>query len=142
MKKVIDGSLYDTETAKSLGQKWFDCTDRLSWMSETLYRTKSGKYFVYGEGGCNSRYAVRTECDRWASGAKIIPMSLDEAQKWAEEHLTGDEYLDAFGPTQERTAVSVSPRTRERLEALKKSTGMTYGNIIDVAVAQYAESKQ
>lgn len=141
MKKVINGSLYDTETAKPLGQR-NDYYDHLSWMSETLYRTKSGKYFVYGEGGGNSRYAVMTECGHWESGAKITPVSLDEAQKWAEEHLTGDEYLAAFGPTQERTVVSVLPRTRKKLEALKKSTGMTYSDIIDAAVAQYAESKQ
>lgn len=141
MKKVINGSLYDTDTAKPLGE-WYTDLGMLTYVCETLYRTKSGKYFVHGEGGPASRYAAQTGTNSWKSGAKITPVSLDGAQKWAEDNLTGEEYLAAFGPLQERTVVSVLPRTRKKLEALKKSTGMTYSDIIDAAVAQYAESKQ
>jgi len=52
MKKIIKGSLYNTDTAKFLGciEPAGQNTNDLNFFRETLYRTKSGKYFLHGEG--------------------------------------------------------------------------------------------
>ena len=57
MKKVIDGALYNTDTAQMMGD-WDNglYANDFGFCRERLYRTKSGKYFLHGEGGANSRY--------------------------------------------------------------------------------------
>ena len=102
MKKVIDGALYDTSTAKLLGEDSYSNPGDFQHWVETLYRTKSGKYFLHGKGGAMTTYAVCVSQNEWSGGEKIIPLDLDSAQKWAEEHLDGDEYIRAFGEPEEK----------------------------------------
>lgn len=102
MKKVIEGVLYNTETAKWLAVwrnagSWRD----FSHCEETLYRTKSGKYFIHGEGGAMTKYAQSSGQNSWSGGEKIEPVSRKTAQEWAEEKLSGDEYQEIFGPVAE-----------------------------------------
>lgn len=98
MKKIISGAKYDTETAKEIGS-WYNTADQhnFNYVEETLYRTKSGRYFLHGEGGASSRYASHDPDGHSSSGEKIIPLSRENAQEWAEEHMDGDEYEAVFG---------------------------------------------
>ena len=140
MKKVIQGVLCDTATAKYLGSaSYLGDRDFAHW-NEALYRTKSGKYFLYGEGGPASRYAVTIGQNEWSGGEKIQLLSREAAMKWAEEYLDGDEYIAAFGnpeETEKAMSVILPLKTRERLEALKRETGMAFSEIIARAVEGY-----
>lgn len=140
MKKVIQGVLCDTSTAKCLGKaSYLDDHDFARW-SEKLYRTKSGKYFLYGEGGPASRYAVTIGQNEWSGGEKIQLLSRETAMEWAEEYLDGDEYIAAFGDpeeTEKAMSIVLPVTSRERLEVLKRETGMTFSEIIAKAVDQY-----
>ena len=52
MKKVINGKLYDTETAKFLGD--FDngkFTNDFSYLYEGLYQKRTGEHFLHCVGG-------------------------------------------------------------------------------------------
>jgi hypothetical protein len=104
MKKIIGGAKYDTATAKKLGE-WSNGHGYggFDYCEESLYRTKSGKYFLYGSGGALSKYAVSAGDNSWNGGSQIITMSRTAAMEWAEEHLDGDDYEDAFGPVEEGT---------------------------------------
>ena len=137
MKKVINGSLYDTETAKLLGEDSYSNPRDFAHWRESLYRTKSGKYFLHGEGGAMTKYAVCVSLNEWSGGEKIIPLDLESAQAWAEEHLDGDEYIRAFGEPEERTTIMMSAATKARLSDIKAKTGKSFGDIIDDAVAKY-----
>ena len=56
MKKIINGKLYDTETAKLIGRSYHGEGPRdFRHYSEELYRKRTGEYFLYGEGGPMSR---------------------------------------------------------------------------------------
>jgi hypothetical protein len=103
-KKIINGAKYDTETAKKLGE-WTNGHryGEFSYCEESLYRTKSGKYFIYGSGGATSKYAVSNGDNGWSGGSQIITMSRSAAMEWAEEKLDGDDYEAAFGPVEEGT---------------------------------------
>lgn len=137
MKKVINGALYDTETAKLLGEdSYSNPRDFRHWV-EKLYRTKSGKYFLHGSGGPMTKYAVSVGLNEWSGGEKIIPLDLEAAQAWAEEHLDGDEYIRAFGEPEERTTIMLSAATKARLSDIKAKTGKSFGDIIADAVAKY-----
>ncbi len=137
MKKIIQGVLCDTSTAKYLGSaSYLGDRDFAHW-SEELYRTKSGKFFLYGEGGPASRYAVTIGQNEWSGGEKIQLLSRETAMKWAEEYLDGDEYIKAFGEPEERTTIMISAATKARLSDIKAKTGKSFGDIVADAVAKY-----
>lgn len=102
MKKHFSNKLYDTSTATLVGSS----SNRLpasdfTWMRESLYRKRTGEYFLYGEGGPMTRYAKRGAGADSGFGEEIIPLTLDAAQKWAESHLEPDEYKKEFSPSDE-----------------------------------------
>jgi len=101
MKKIINGKLYNTETAKQVG--WYgngyDCGN-FFYEREELYLKKTGEWFLYGEGGPMSSYSV--EYGTTSSGSSVItPFTEAEAKKWAMEHLDADEYMELFGEVEE-----------------------------------------
>ena len=56
---------------------------------------------MYGEGGARTEYAdYRGEMSSY-HGCKIIPLTVKEAKKWAEEYLTAEEYEEIFGEVEE-----------------------------------------
>lgn len=139
MKKVIKGAVCDTETATKLGTCDHDITNRLCWWSETLYRTKSGKYFIHGEGGPGSRYARAEDDGHWKSGEQIDVVSREAAEGWAEEHLDGDGYIAAFGVPDEvpRITVALTPANRRKINSIRAASGMKLVEIINDAVEKY-----
>ena len=97
MRKVIKGKLYDTETATRVGE-WSDgYVSDFRFVCETLYRKRTGEYFIHGEGGPMSAYAESCGQNQWQGGKAIKPLTYDEARIWAEVHLDADEYEAEFG---------------------------------------------
>lgn len=96
MKKIINGRLYDTETAKMIGS-WSNGlgSSDFHYCTEDLYQKKTGEYFLYGSGGAMSAYG-KSYGGGWCWGNDIIPMTEKEAKVWAETHLTADEYMELF----------------------------------------------
>ena len=102
MKRIIKGKLYDTDTAKELG--WYENiadVRNFNHFSETLYRKKTGEFFLHGEGGPATKYSRLVDQNSWISGENIVPLSAENARIWAEEHLDGDEYEKIFGTVSE-----------------------------------------
>ena len=130
MKKIINGKLYNTDTAKRLGEWANDITDNLHWVSETLYQKQRGEFFLHGEGGPSSKYAESIGQGSWSSGEKIIPLSYDAAQAWAEEHLDANAYQATFGPVEEddstvRMLISLPASVAERVKREAAQSGMS-----------------
>lgn len=142
MKKVIDGSLYNTETAKMVGEyEPGYARNDFHFYTETLYVTKAGKFFLHGEGNAASPYNRQVALNEWTGGEKIIPAIPEEARKWAEENLTAQEYADYFGEPEEASeekivaTISILKDTKRKLEAIRQETGQTISGIIDELVA-------
>ena len=52
MKKIINGKMYDTDTAKELVSVTNGyCMGDLYYSKTALYQKRTGEYFVYSEGG-------------------------------------------------------------------------------------------
>lgn len=101
MKKIINGKVYDTETATRVAGWSNDLGYRdFNWREEALYRKKTGEFFLRGAGGPRTNYAKRVG-NMWGDGEEIMPLTYSEAQKWAEEHLDGNEYETIFGQVAE-----------------------------------------
>lgn len=112
-------------------------TDFGHW-EETLYRKSTGEYFLHGEGGPASKYAESVGQNQWRGGEKIIPLSIEAAQKWAEENLDADEYEKIFGAVEEdskRTATfSLSEKAIEEIARMAASEGISKSEVIEKLV--------
>lgn len=143
MKKYINNKVYDTETAERIGGYSYGEGSRdFHHYSERLYRKRTGEFFLYGEGGPLSKYSVSQGQNSWSGGEKIEPLSVEEAEKWAEEHLDTDEYDAAFGEiTEDETLELVSYRIKtgnaERVRRAMSATGKSGGAIIDELIENY-----
>lgn len=137
MKKIINGKVYDTDTAKELGSwanggTWRD----FSHMEETLYRKKTGEFFLHGEGGPMSRYAEAHGQNSWSGGSRIMPMSFAEAKAWAEEKLDADDFEAIFGAVAEdesrvQVCYSLSAATVETIKRKAAELGISASAYID-----------
>jgi len=94
MKQIIDGRLYDTDAATKVGE-WFNhhLPGDFRRVDEALYRTERGAWFLHGEGGPLSPYAVPVGNNGHGAGEAITPLTDEQARQWAERHLDADEVL-------------------------------------------------
>ena len=78
MKRVINGKLYNTNTAVELACYEANATDSLNYITERLYRKRTGEYFIHGEGGTRTRYAA-SDGDGWSRGGEaIFPLNVKD----------------------------------------------------------------
>ncbi len=102
MKKIINGKMYNTETAEYIGR--FDNGlphNDFNYYREEFYRKRTGEFFVCGEGGPASPYCKYLD-DGWRGyGYDIVPLELYEAKEWAEKYLSADRYVELFGEVEE-----------------------------------------
>lgn len=136
MNKVINGRRYDTDTAREVGYATYSNPGDFNHWSETLYRKSTGEYFLYGEGGPMSRYATAIGQNQWSGGERIMPLTLGEAQKWAEQHLSADEYEKIFGAINEhdkkRLASFYLPEAAiEKIARSAASQGISKSEVIE-----------
>ncbi|MBM6926623.1 hypothetical protein [Pseudoflavonifractor phocaeensis] len=139
MKKIINGKCYDTEKAELLGY-WCNTGDTRDFyhIREKLYRKSNGEFFLFGRGGPCTKYAVSEGSNSCCGSSKIIPFTWDEARKWAEKYLDGDEYEEIFGEVAEddsKTTIPVSLST-EILKRVKQNASQA-----GVSLSTYIESK-
>lgn len=73
--KTFDGKrhVYDTEKSTELGHKNFGGFGDPAGYEESLYKNRSGFFFLAGQGGADSPYP---------DGEDIRPISADEAEAW------------------------------------------------------------
>ena len=83
-----------------------------------------------------TKYAESTGLNQWSGGSRIMPMSWDEAQAWAEENLSTDEYESIFGEvteddSRENVTLSLSVATAERARRAAAQAGITLSAYIE-----------
>ena len=137
MKKIINGKVYDTETAKKVGEyEPNPYRSDFHWYCETLYKKKTGEFFLHGEGNAASPYSRSCGQNEWCGGERIEPMSYKGAQKWAEEHLDGDEYCEIFGEPDEDAedvtlGLNVSAAAAAKLKTEAAKLGIPQGKLLE-----------
>ena len=140
MKKIINSKVYDTDKATLLGSD--GSGDGFSRWHEELYQKRTGEFFLYGEGGPMTKYAESIGQNQWSGGQKIIPLSMEAAMKWAEEHLSADAYEEIFGlPDEDAEPVALHMLLPAKLaaaakqRAIKDNTSMV--SVVETALTEY-----
>lgn len=138
MKKIIKGKRYDTETATLCGSMSYGQGPRdFKHFSEELYQKRTGEFFLYCEGGPASQYAQEISINQWSGGELIRPLTLDEAKKWAENNLDGEEYEKIFTveeepePGKKIQSFSLDGETIAALTRLSREHNLSRSQIIE-----------
>lgn len=141
MNKVINGKRYDTETAELIGE-WANTYNYSDWSykCEELYRKKTGEFFLYGEGGPMSEYAVPSGNNNWTGSSKITPLTIDEAKKWVEKNLDADDYEKLF-ELEEEGNIAFSLLIPENLYNKLKNESEKSGKTMKDIIVEALESK-
>ena len=137
MKKIIEGKLYNTDTAELVGEWTNGCyANDFNYCSEDLYRKKTGEFFIHGRGGAMSKYAVSVGSNTMSGSEQIKPISFEYAKQWAEEKLTADEYEKLFGEVAEDDSrrvvgISLTVTAHEKLKQAAGKKGITVSALIE-----------
>lgn len=126
MKKIINGKRYDTETAEEIG---FWSTERsvtdFSYCEETLYRKRTGEFFIHGGGGARTKYA-KEEYGMYGWGEAIVPLTEGEAKTWVEQKLDADTY-EALFPVEDEDVASME--SGARLASYRAQAGLSQSDL-------------
>lgn len=143
MKKIINGKMYNTETATYLGGWSNDApTSDFTHIEEELYQKRTGEFFLYGFGGAMTKYAVSQGQNSWSGGSSIIPLSYESAMKWAEEKLNADDYERIFGEIPDNneeavsTTITLSASTFERAKREASKLGLSFSALVEKALSE------
>ena len=74
MQKIICKKLYDTETSTLIKKTTFGFFGDANGYEETLYKTENGLFFLYVNGGKESKYPKED----------ILRMGAEKAKAWLE----------------------------------------------------------
>ncbi|MEC5423326.1 hypothetical protein QGM71_07415 [Virgibacillus sp. C22-A2] len=95
MKKVIEGSVYNTETAKKICERSSEESNHekgaVVKQLQQLYKTKSNKFFFYVKSEFTTHVVVNNDDidprfeDQEVTEEKIIPVSYEEALQFSSE---------------------------------------------------------
>ena len=94
MRKIVDGKLYDTEIAKLItgwnkGEGYF-------YISECLYRTRKGTFFLECYGGACTKYKESVINNGWTDGSLLKVLSEEETIDWLMENNEIDVLEELF----------------------------------------------
>ena len=88
MKRTVKGKIYDTKTARLCCSCDItpDFADEFSYMTETLYETSEGDFFLYFD--CEPRWELfsqEMQKNLKKIRREIKPISKEEADEWIDE---------------------------------------------------------
>ena len=108
------GQFYPAE-AKKLESHWNgQRKGSESYISETLYKSPSGHYFLAGEGGSETKYNTILNKHMILKG--VIPLTHEEAKAWAEKRVALNVLLERSPEGGHRDAFpDVEPHHSERV---------------------------
>lgn len=98
MKKIIKGRTYNTETAYKVAYAKLNSPLEQKIYEHTLYRKRTGEYFLHARGGHATRYQTGMF---HGLAQKIVPFTIDDAKHFLEEEGLTQIYIEEFGEPEE-----------------------------------------
>ena len=103
LKKIIDGKLYDSGSAKLVADyDNYDEADVTLHVREMLYKTKNGSFFLVGTGHYKTTWSCyNSKTGEFIEGHALVPLNEEEAKQWLALRDFIDEYEKLFGLPEE-----------------------------------------
>lgn len=136
MKKIINKKRYDTDKATKIGV-WNNGYSRsdFNYCAETLYKKRTGEYFLHCEGHALSPYGV--PCGNGSVWGELIkPLTYVQAQNWAIEKLDADLYENEFGVIKdddeaETITIRLQSCVAEKFRRMAAKESLTLGELLN-----------
>ena len=84
MQRIIDGLCYDTTKATAVASYCFSQKGEPDYCEETLYRTKSGRYFLHCMGSAECEWGWQLQYIISGDGEGLAEMDLGYVLLWLE----------------------------------------------------------
>ncbi|AQQ71187.1 hypothetical protein SMSP2_01553 [Limihaloglobus sulfuriphilus] len=101
MKNIINGKVYDTETAELICSYKYGYEGDFRYVYEALYKSYNGQFFIEYKGGAMSKYSEITGPNEAFGGSGIRLIDEDEARDFIESNGSTEDYVKAFGEPEE-----------------------------------------
>lgn len=152
MKRIIKNHTYSTESSTFLGEYSNGKNiDDDYYIYEALYLKTNGDFFLFCKGGPKTMYSKKIDSKR-VYNEDIEPISYEDAEEWAKNHLTEDKYEvfftfdkkvelqqeDAY--PRETFTVRMSKEYKEKLKAVKARMKITYPELMVKMIDYYINS--
>lgn len=146
------GKRYDTKAADKIGSFDNNLSENDSkYYKETLYRKKTGEFFLHREGGAESPAAMAKKLFLEA-GQELIILTPTEAEQWGKLHLPHDtleyifsdkineKYKDINESFKAYITISLLDENIEFLKKEKKSNHIPYKDTVRFLLDSYYET--
>ena len=130
MLKIIEGRRYDTNTARLIQKKSNQSADKEALWEETLYRSKTGLWFLHCAGGKKTIYAKPS----------ISPISEEAAVTWLTENFgktAAQEVLCNVTGKSVPVTIQIPQALIGKIEAQRKATGQSRTDVFLAALNTY-----
>ena len=137
MKKYLNNRVYDTEKSEEIGYfENIEYRNDVSWFGETLYRKKTGEFFLHGIGNAASKYRKYVGFDSFSGDEIIIPIDYKTAEEWAKKYLSPEKYDEIFGEItadseNKIVTISISKSTHEKIKRNAQRKGISVSKYIE-----------
>ena len=98
MKKIINGKVYNTETATLVCEYSYGGSGDFNHIFEQLYITKQGTFFINGEGGPMTSYVKHLGPNHTVGGFRMTILTITEAQDFVSAHKDNLENIREIFP--------------------------------------------
>ena len=127
MKKIFRGRKYDTDTATRIAEHQHLRLGDIGSYVETLYRKRSGEYFLFRE--------LFGPIEEGVNPCQFTPLKFEEARQWAEENTTAEEYeseFKALEEDEEKTVAvyNIEKRVHAKIKRLAAEQGITASQLL------------
>lgn len=117
----LDGKKYDTRTSHRICTYAHGKAGDPDYVHETLYRKRSGEYYLDGLGG---------EASRWHGSGGVQPLCRAWAEGWVLGNFGQTKYEEIFCPAinkedKKRITLELRASVYAKLESLAESAGMS-----------------
>ena len=123
MRRIIDGTAYDTDTGELIMEVGFN--DAHPDEGQRLYRTRNGAFFLW------EQYVTPS----YRAGQDIVPLSDAKTQEWLEKY--GNELVEKYfgempegGAAERRITLRMPSNLGERLNRLAESNNVSVNRYI------------
>ena len=134
MIKQFNGERYDTDIAELLAaiDNGLPSTDP-RFESDDLYHTKRGTFFLHLTHGPESDAAYANQRYFW--NEVIVPLTINEAQAWAKQHLKQEAISQIFGgnpgSSMTQMEIEIPAATAYKMKCKAAAKSMTVSELID-----------
>ena len=139
MKRIIDGKVYNTDTAEIVDKYEYGLPGDLDYVDEALYRKrKTGEFFLAGEGGPRTIFGRYDGMGTYHGGEGIVRVTYEQAQNLVRERSKPEVYEKFFAVVDKTgrrvVSLNLTEEAAKRLRDASEKSGRSMSELVCDAI--------